>query len=152
ILNDLSVTLDKNWRILDRYNYRNRKGEREMTALPVRRSHAVRVLVLLGLAASAAMAQTATARIVSAAKNFMSTLDEKQRQRFQFAFDDREQRVKWSNLPVRMVPRAGLSIGELSAPQRSAAMELVSAALSRRGLEKVQQIMDGDEVLKGNER
>lgn len=33
-------------------------------------------------------------------------------------------------------------------PQRSAAMALVSAALSRRGFEKVQQIVQGDEVNK----
>ena len=33
-------------------------------------------------------------------------------------------------------------------PQRSAAMALVRSALSTRGFEKVQQIMEGDEVLK----
>ena len=67
-----------------------------------------------------------------------------------FAFDDEEQRVRWSNLPVRMVRRAGLSMGELNSSQRSAALALVSSALSRRGFEKVQEIMDGDEVLKRN--
>ena len=91
-------------------------------------------------------------QIVGAANSFLSTLDEKQRKSVLFAFDDEQQRVRWSNLPVRMVPRAGLSLGELSAPQRSAAMALLSSALSRRGFEKVQQIMDGDEVLKTNGR
>ena len=119
-----------------------------MAALPMRRNHGVRVLALLCLVASAAAAQTATARIVSATNSFIATLDEKQRQRFQFAFDDQAQRVRWSNLPVRMVPRAGLNLGELSASQRSAALALVSSVLSRRGFEKVQEIMDGDEVLK----
>ena len=69
-----------------------------------------------------------------------------------FAFDDEKQWARWSNLPVRMVPRGGLSMGELSATQRSAALALVSFALSRRGFEKVQQIMDADETLKANER
>src|SRR6476660_6539355 len=115
-----------------------------MIALPMRTAQGIRLLAWICLAVSAAMAQTATARIVSAANTFVSTLDEKQRQRVLFAFDDQAQRVKWSNLPVRMVPRAGLSMGELSAPQRSAAMALLSSALSRRGFEKVQEIVDGD--------
>lgn len=107
-----------------------------------------RILVVICLLGSGAAAQTATSRIVSAANAFLSTLDEKQRKSVQFAFDDEQQRVRWSNLPVRMVSRAGLSLGELNAPQRSAALALVSSALSRRGFEKVQEIMDGDEVLK----
>ena len=119
-----------------------------MIALPVRAAYRIRLLALICMAASAAAAQTATARIVSAAKAFIGTLDEKQRQRVLFSFDDEVQRAKWSNLPVRMVPRAGLSMGELSAPQRSAALALVSSALSHRGFEKVQQIVDGDEVLR----
>jgi Protein of unknown function (DUF3500) len=39
----------------------------------------------------------------------------------------------------------------MSPAQRSAAMALVSSALSRKGFEKVQQIMEGDEVNKINE-
>lgn len=118
-----------------------------MFALPGRTVY--RTLALICLAASAGVAQTATPRIVSAAKTFIATLNENQRQRFLFAFDDQAQRVRWSNLPVRVVPRAGLNLGELSASQRSAALALVSSALSRRGYEKVQEIMEGDEVLKG---
>ena len=68
-----------------------------------------------------------------------------------FAFDDDKQRVRWSNLPDRMVQRAGLSMGELNAAQRAAAMAMLSSALSPRGFEKVQQIVEGDEVLKRNE-
>lgn len=106
-------------------------------------------LVLFSL--SSAMAQTATARIVKAANSFLTTLDAKQRQNVLFAFDDQEQRQRWSNFPISIVPRAGLSMGELSAAQRAAAMSLVASALSQRGFEKVQQIMDGDEVLKSTE-
>jgi hypothetical protein len=51
-----------------------------------------------------------------------------------------------------MVRRSGLSLGELSATQRSAALAVVSSALSPRGFEKVQQIVDADEVLKTNGR
>jgi len=98
-----------------------------------------------------AMAQTPTARIVSAANAFLSTLDQKQRASVLFAFDDEQQRALWSNLPVAMVRRGGLRVGELSPTQRSAALALVSSALSPRGFEKVQQIIEGDEVLKTNE-
>ena len=110
------------------------------------------VSVLICLSASAAVAQTATSRIVGAANVFLATLDEKQRGSVLFAFDDAKQRVRWSNLPTTMVPRAGLAMKDLNAAQRAAAMALVSSALSRRGFEKVEQIVEGDEVLKGNEK
>ena len=100
----------------------------------------------------AAVAQTPTSRIVAAANAFLSTLDQPQRGRVLFAFDDDKQRAHWSNFPNQMVRRSGLSLGELSAAQRSAALAVVSSALSPRGFEKVQQIVDADEMLKTNER
>jgi len=115
------------------------------------RNHPARVAILLLLLMGAAMAQTAASRTVAAANAFLATLDQKQRQSLLFAFDDEKQRVRWSNLPVRMVPRAGLSMGELTAAQRSAAMALLSSTLSPRGFEKVQQIVQADETLKRNE-
>src|SRR5580693_6692526 len=108
----------------------------------------IHVVVLICLSAGAAVAQTATARIVNAANAFLSTLDEKQRQSVVFAFDDEQQRKRWSNLPTGMVPRGGISLKEMTPAQRSAAMALVSSALSQRGFEKVQQIMEGDEINK----
>jgi hypothetical protein len=106
------------------------------------------ILVLICLSLSTALAQTATTRIVSAANAFVSILDEKQRQKVLFAFDDEQQRKRWSNLPTGAVPRGGISLKEMTPAQRSAAVLLVSRALSQRGFEKVQQIMDGDEVNK----
>ncbi len=114
----------------------------------MRINHAIRASILISFSLSAGMAQTATSRIVSAANTFLSTLDQKQRQSVLFAFDDEQQRQRWSNFPISIVPRAGMSMGELNPAQRSAAMALVASALSQRGYEKVQQIMEGDEVLK----
>lgn len=111
-------------------------------------SPTVRVSILILVSLSAAIAQTATSRIVISANAFLSTLDQKQRQSVLFAFDDKEQRVRWSNLPTKIVPRAGLSLKEMNPAQQSAAMALVSSALSPRGFEKVQQIMEGDEANK----
>ena len=113
--------------------------------------HMRRLLTLVLLSVTAVRGQTATVRIVSAANVFLATLDGKQRQGVSFAYDDEEQRKRWSNFPISIVPRAGLSMGELNPAQRSAAMALVSSALSPRGFEKVQQIMEGDEMLKAAE-
>lgn len=111
----------------------------------------VALATLAGPAVRADVEQPQTARIVSAANAFLATLDQKQRDSVVFAFDDDKQRVRWSNLPVRMVPRAGLRMGELSEPQRAAAMALLASVLSPRGFEKVQQIVEADETLKHNE-
>ena len=119
-----------------------------MNVLLVKTIRVVGALVLICSSLTAARAETATSRIVKAANTFLSTLDEKQRQSLVFAFNDEAQRARWSNFPVAMTPRAGISLKELNAAQRAAAMALVSSTLSQKGFEKVQQIMEGDEVLK----
>ncbi len=123
-----------------------------MNSLIQRTSCIAAAVILICAPVRAGTAQAETARIVSAANAFLSTLDQKQRAGVLFAFDDEQQRARWSNLPTRMARRAGLRMGDLTDAQRSAAMALVSSALSKRGFEKVQQIMDGDEILKSNER
>src|SRR5580698_4079534 len=122
-----------------------------MNVLSRRTICGVGTLVLICLSVTAASAQTATARIVSAANNFLSTLDAKQRQSVLYSFDDEKQRATWSNLPTSFVPRGGIRLKDKNPAQRSAAMALVSAALSAKGFEKVQQIMEGDEVLKATD-
>jgi hypothetical protein len=123
-----------------------------MNVFSMRTARGIGALALICSSVTAISAQTATSRIVSAASSFLSTLDDKQRQSVLFAFDDEKQRSNWSNLPTSFVPRAGVSLKELNNAQRSAAMALVSSALSRRGFEKVEQIMEGDEInkIKGN--
>jgi hypothetical protein len=122
-----------------------------LNKLTFRPNHIVRTSILISLSLGSVAAQTATSRIVSAANTFLSTLDPKQRQSVLFSFDDEQQRKLWSNFPISIVPRAGISLKEMNPAQRSAAMALVSSALSPRGYEKVQQIMDGDEALKLSE-
>ena len=96
-------------------------------------------------------AKTETANIVKAANAFLATLDDAQKKRVLFAYNDEPQRARWSNLPTSFVRRAGLDLGELNPAQRASALALLSSVLSKRGFEKVQQIMEGDEVLKKNE-
>jgi hypothetical protein len=109
---------------------------------------ALPVFLTIFCSLSGGVPETSTARIVSAANAFLSTLDGKQKQAVRFAFDDEQQRQRWSNFPTSFVPRGGLSLKEMNAAQRMAAMALVASALSARGFEKVQQIMEGDEVNK----
>lgn len=122
-----------------------------MNCFFIRTARRMRGLLLMCVCLTPALAQTATSRMVTAANAFLSTLDAKQRQSVLFSYDDNEQRKRWSNLPVSIVPRAGISLRDMDTAQRSAAMALVSAALSARGFEKVQQIMQGDEVNKLND-
>jgi hypothetical protein len=112
---------------------------------------AVQIATLLIITACLETAQTPTAKIVSAANAFLSALDAPQKQKVLFAFDDETQRQRWSNFPTGFVARGGISLKEMNAAQRSAAMALVAAVLSPRGYEKVQQIMEGDEVNKTSE-
>jgi hypothetical protein len=91
---------------------------------------------------------TETARIVQTANSFLATLDAKQRESVLYTFDNEQQRARWSNLPTGFVPRGGINLRQMTPAQRAAAMNLLAVALSKRGYEKVQQIMEGDEVNK----
>ncbi len=98
--------------------------------------------------AQAQSSLSVASKILASANGFLSSLDEGQRSKVLFEFNDAAQRMKWSNLPTTMVPRAGLKMGDLSGPQRKAAMGLLAATLSKRGYEKVLAIVEGDEVLR----
>lgn len=104
------------------------------------------------LLAAAAPAQTgapaATAKAVAAAEAFLATLNDTQRAAAQFAFTDDAQRRKWSNLPTPLFRRAGLRLGDLTPPQRTAALAVLAAVLSPEGYEKVLAIVESDEVLR----
>ena len=107
-------------------------------------------LVMLAAASLPLIAATPaneTAKIVSAANAFLASLDAGQRRSVMYAFDDQQQRARWSNLPTGFVPRGGIALKDMTPAQRSAAMNLVASALSKKGYEKVLQIMEGDEVL-----
>ena len=88
-----------------------------------------------------------TGKTVAAAKAFLATLDDAGRAKVSFAFNS-DQKSKWSNFPVGIYPRNGLRWGDMSAAQREAALKLLATALSEQGLQKVKEIMEGDEVLK----
>jgi len=115
----------------------------------------VSVLVFLGggfvlttFAEGSTATNNATGEIVAATKKFRAALDDTQRGKVIFDFKDDAQRKRWSNLPTGAFRRAGLRMGDLTKPQRDAAMTVLAAALSPQGYEKVNQIVEADELLK----
>ena len=79
-----------------------------------------------------------TEPVRTAAVAFLASLTDEQRRRTSFAVDDAEWR-KWMN--QHFYRRQGVSFEELSAAQRAAAIALLRASLSARGLTLTQDIM-----------
>ncbi len=112
------------------------------------------VLLTSGVATGAtppeATAPASTAGIVTAARNFLATLDATQRARVVYDFKDEAQRKRWTNFPAGgRNSRGGLRMGDLKPEQRKAVLAILAAALSPQGYEKVLQITEGDEALRG---
>jgi len=91
------------------------------------------------------------ANAVAKANAFLETLDGQKRAKVLLDFDSGK-KPSWSNLPVTMVARNGLPLGELTKPQRAAALDAIAAVLSKEGFQKVLDIMNGDDQLvRGND-
>src|SRR4051812_48799069 len=84
----------------------------------------------------------------AAAKKFIASLDDAQRSKVLFDYNDSAQRKRWSNLPQGAFQRVGVRMGDLKAEQREAAMAILAAALSKSGYQKVMEIVEADETLK----
>jgi hypothetical protein len=98
------------------------------------------LFLALPLAAGEIPALTA---METAAKGFLGLLDDAQRAKATFPFDA-DARENFRFTPQQ---RSGLALGEMTAPQRAAAMGLLSAALSDKGRLKATQIMSLETVL-----
>jgi hypothetical protein len=92
----------------------------------------------------------ATSRAVAAADAFLGSLDAKEREKATFEFGS-PKKPNWSNLPVTIVPRNGVRLGDLTMTQRSLAMTAVAAVVSKGGYQKIVDIMDGDQQLAANQ-
>jgi hypothetical protein len=117
----------------------------------MRRLLTIAAAILFSITAPAKAQQTAAiADIARAANTFLSSLSTEQRQKVLYAFDDAKQRARWSNLPTGFVPRGGISLKQMSALQRDAAMKMLATVLSPMGLEKVNEIREADDDFKAN--
>lgn len=85
--------------------------------------------------------------VMSAIQALEKTLRAEQRQSLERPFV-RESAIRWSNLPVGIVPREGLRLGDLDEKQGYAARRVASAALSACGLKMLDDIRVADDVLK----
>jgi len=79
-----------------------------------------------------------TTPVFAATEAFLGTLSGEQRTRTTFPVDDPEWR-RWNN--VHRYDRQGVSVAEMSGPQRDAAYGLLRAGLSPAGFEKARAIM-----------
>ena len=117
--------------------------------LPIVRRFALLVASTAALSVFCA-AQQPVELVVQSANKFLATLSETQLSRVIYDFDDNAQRAKWSNFPTGFVPRGGMSLKQMSAAQKAAALDLMKVVLSARGYEKVSEIRMADDDFKAN--
>jgi hypothetical protein len=84
------------------------------------------------------------ARMTEAASAWLDALDEAQRAKASFAFDDTEQRTSWAYFPRN---HAGLPLHEMDIKQQKLAHVLLTSALSLHAYAKVTAIMALESVL-----
>jgi hypothetical protein len=82
--------------------------------------------------------------MAQAAKTFLASLDEAQRAKTTFTFED-DERKNWHFIPK---DRKGLQLREMTPAQKHLAHALLSAGLSQRGYIKATSIMSLEQVLK----
>ncbi|MBI4585667.1 MAG: DUF3500 domain-containing protein [Planctomycetes bacterium] len=85
----------------------------------------------------------AGAKIVQAAQGFLAGLDEKQKAKASFAFDDKE-RFNWHFIPR---DRKGIPLKELGSSQKQKLQDLLAASLSEIGLKTADQVRGLEEIL-----
>ena len=117
----------------------------------MRRLASVRFVVLAALVAACAARIVASERTASrmsgAATKFLASLTPEQRQRATFAFDNSNERTHWNFVPTDIFPRNGLTIKEMTEPQRTLARELLKTGLSDRGYLTATSIMELENIL-----
>jgi hypothetical protein len=150
-----------------------RKPLNRRTILALSSSVALCALIRGGRTGFAAPAQieanAQTQAIVAATMAFLNALGPEQREKVQFPFTrqpmataayfkgglhgnmtfvgEQYGQAMWSDLPTSDVPRPGLRLGSLSAPQRDAVMHMLQVLLSAKGYQKVLDIMGSDQAL-----
>ncbi|QDV27034.1 DUF3500 domain-containing protein [Aureliella helgolandensis] len=89
--------------------------------------------------------QAAALQIVPVAKRFLTTLNAEQTEKAVLDFDS-EKRVGWHFIPMKS--RKGLPLTEMEEAQKTAAMKLLRAAISKLGYEKATAIMHLEALLR----
>lgn len=111
----------------------------------------------LAILASAYARLSVQHQMSDAANTFLASLDDEQRAKGSFKFED-DEREFFHYIPAEDVakrfgrPRKGLPFTELTAPQRHLAQSLIAAGLSQQGAAKANTIMSLDDVLRIQEK
>lgn len=87
-----------------------------------------------------------TEPIVKSANAFLNGLTAEQKEKITFTIDSDQFRT-WSNVDVGMFKRNGISLKEMTQDQRKLAFQLLSDALSAKGLQLSKDIMKTDQTL-----
>jgi hypothetical protein len=89
-------------------------------------------------------------RMAAAADSFLSSLDDKQKAKAAFAFDDKE-RTRWfftpQQTPDRKATRKGLPLSEMTERQHELARALLQSGTSKDGYKKATTIMSLESIL-----
>jgi hypothetical protein len=103
-------------------------------------------LVLTFIGGVTIASQRSAASMSGAADKWLKSLSDDQRQRAAYAFDS-EERLKWHFIPNEMFPRNGVTIKEMTEPQRAFARDLIKTGLSAHGYLTATSIMELENVL-----
>ncbi len=111
----------------------------------------------LALLGTAYMRMTVQNQLSDAANTFLASLNEEQKAKATFKFDD-DERFFFHFIPAEDVakrygrPRKGVGFMDLTAPQRHLAHAMLTAGLSQQGAIKASTIMSLDDVLRIQEK
>lgn len=106
------------------------------------------VLVTTGVLSFDHATETPGQRMGTAAERFLASLDSDQVKRTQLNYDA-PQRLEWNFVPLNT--RKGLSLKDMTEPQRDLARELTMTALSESGYEKTETIIQLENLLQALE-
>lgn len=88
--------------------------------------------------------KTEEEQLAAAAQQFLSTLDQEQKDQATFSLED-DERFNWNFVPRE---RKGLPLKDMNEKQRKAAHDLMQASLSQQGYQKATNVMELENVLR----
>jgi len=110
----------------------------------------VATLILVPIAAVTFASQRSATAMSGAAAKWVASLSADQRDKAMFPFDS-DERFRWHYVPNETFPRKGLTIKEMSEPQRALAHDLLKTGLSAKGYMTATSIMELENVLRAIE-
>jgi len=104
------------------------------------------LLLICSLCLTLGLSAQTPETITISTKKFLNTLTKEEIQKIRYEFDD-TLRLKWTNLPVGLVPRTGVQYGALADSNKIAFHHVLTTILSSQGYLKVTSIMQLDDIL-----